>query len=366
MTLYANQTFGTVTGVRKKLSSPEIARGLIKVNDTRIGITVNTTSDVVTTGIAHGFTVTDSIGFENTGGLLPAPLTTLTAYYPVNITTNTFQVATVVGGSPIDLTTVGTGTNSVYRNSMDLIIQTALDDTKNTTFKNHLLIWLRDVMPDTIDKWVNLRSVQFVNYHDRFNLDTFPIFGMFTGEQWSAWFFNGGSISTIANPKIQTPTTFYTDSPPINGTSGTLAGNAVNGDRLIDTVARKLYINRETDNPPVSPVWDRQNHEDGLNYILNPDSLAQPHEYLAIARLYTLGVDQNRPEQKSTEEKTFMMDREAYWHNKFIGSWYGEFDEHGRQIIPGVNKIVQIDFSGSNDFGDFEREMAGDQHYGFA
>jgi len=49
-----------------------------------------------------------------TGNTLPAPLVVGTVYYIVNAATNSFQVAATVGGTPIDLTSTGTGTNQIW------------------------------------------------------------------------------------------------------------------------------------------------------------------------------------------------------------------------------------------------------------
>ena len=74
------------------------------------------------TGSAAANTLTKNLhGLANTtpvmimsDATLPAPLVADTVYYVVNTATNTFQLATVSGGTAIDLTTDGSGTIEVY------------------------------------------------------------------------------------------------------------------------------------------------------------------------------------------------------------------------------------------------------------
>lgn len=54
-----------------------------------------------------------SVRVSNSGGVLPSPLVAGTTYFVRDITTNTFKLAATLGGSAINLTTNGTGTNSL-------------------------------------------------------------------------------------------------------------------------------------------------------------------------------------------------------------------------------------------------------------
>lgn len=77
---------------------------------------VNTTTDVITSGSATGLTTGTPINFSATTAL-PTPLATNTVYYYIAVTTTTFKVASSLAnatiGVAIDLTTAGSGTNSV-------------------------------------------------------------------------------------------------------------------------------------------------------------------------------------------------------------------------------------------------------------
>lgn len=66
------------------------------------------------TDAAHGLVNGDRVMVYNSGGALPAGLSANTVYFIVNKTNDTFQLALTSGGSAIDLTTAGTGTNYWY------------------------------------------------------------------------------------------------------------------------------------------------------------------------------------------------------------------------------------------------------------
>lgn len=75
--------------------------------------TLTIASPCVVTSAAHGFSNGDRVLFK-TGGALPTGLTVDTIYYVVNRATNTFQLATSPGGTPIATTGSQSGTHSVY------------------------------------------------------------------------------------------------------------------------------------------------------------------------------------------------------------------------------------------------------------
>lgn len=70
-----------------------------------------TTNTLTSTGRA--FTDTQRVKVWNIGGTLPAPLQAFTDYWVVSASGQTLQLATLPGGSAIDLTTAGTGLNYV-------------------------------------------------------------------------------------------------------------------------------------------------------------------------------------------------------------------------------------------------------------
>jgi hypothetical protein len=73
--------------------------------------TVDSTTDIFTkTG--HGLVAGQEIAVSNSGGALPRPLEKRKHYYVRDVTTDTFKLARGAGGSAINITTNGTGTNS--------------------------------------------------------------------------------------------------------------------------------------------------------------------------------------------------------------------------------------------------------------
>jgi hypothetical protein len=70
---------------------------------------------LTTAGFYQNYQIGTPVQLSNSGGALPAPLTTLTTYYvvSVNIGADTIQLSLTKGGSPISLTTTGTGTQSI-------------------------------------------------------------------------------------------------------------------------------------------------------------------------------------------------------------------------------------------------------------
>lgn len=76
-------------------------------------ITASAAADTITTASDNGFVVRDPVRFTTTG-TLPGGISASTTYYVANITSTTvFQVATTPGGAALNITSAGTGTNSV-------------------------------------------------------------------------------------------------------------------------------------------------------------------------------------------------------------------------------------------------------------
>jgi hypothetical protein len=75
------------------------------------------TNDVCTS-TAHGREGNDGIIFASATGTPPGGLTTGTVYYVRDVTTDTFKLSTTPGGAAIDITSVGTGTNTMWGGDM--------------------------------------------------------------------------------------------------------------------------------------------------------------------------------------------------------------------------------------------------------
>jgi hypothetical protein len=95
--------------------------GTSEIAETASGVTIHptqtftasTTTDLLTCN-AHGVKEGDQIVVANSGGALPTGLAAATRYYAVQVTPNSFALATLPSGSPIDITGAGTGTNTFY------------------------------------------------------------------------------------------------------------------------------------------------------------------------------------------------------------------------------------------------------------
>lgn len=99
--------------IKQGTSATDDGLSIVGFYDTGGTYTVDPASDTFTRN-AHGIIPDQGITFTNVGGTLPAPIVAnSTVYYAVSVTANTFKVSATKGGSPVDITTGGTGTNSV-------------------------------------------------------------------------------------------------------------------------------------------------------------------------------------------------------------------------------------------------------------
>jgi hypothetical protein len=74
--------------------------------------TVVSATDVFTS-TSHGLVDGTPVIVENENGALPTGLSANTTYYIINSTTNTFKLSATLGGSAIDITADGSGTNKI-------------------------------------------------------------------------------------------------------------------------------------------------------------------------------------------------------------------------------------------------------------
>lgn len=79
----------------------------------RVTVTADAGTNVFS-ATAHGFLDGEFVSFENSGGALPGGLTAGTEYVIRDKTADTFKVAATVGGAAVNLSSNGTGTNSVF------------------------------------------------------------------------------------------------------------------------------------------------------------------------------------------------------------------------------------------------------------
>lgn len=84
---------------------------VVMAEDTYVPYTVDTTTNVFTVNSAYF--PNDTVVNVYTSDTVPSPLSTGTNYYVVNSTGLTFKLSTSLGGTAIDITTTGTGTQYV-------------------------------------------------------------------------------------------------------------------------------------------------------------------------------------------------------------------------------------------------------------
>ncbi len=77
--------------------------------------TANASTDVLTSATTHGLSVGDPVQFSNTGGALPNPLNNTRDYFVTSVpTSSTLTVSLSYAGTVLDITSAGSGTNSIY------------------------------------------------------------------------------------------------------------------------------------------------------------------------------------------------------------------------------------------------------------
>lgn len=86
-----------------------------KQEDSQIVFTADSGTDVLTS-TAHGYVDGASLTVRNSGGGLPGGLSAATTYYVRDRTADTFKIALTSGGSAIDITSNGTGTQYALLN----------------------------------------------------------------------------------------------------------------------------------------------------------------------------------------------------------------------------------------------------------
>ena len=91
------------------------------------------------------------------------------------------------------------------------------------------------------------------------------------------------SLSFSSETRRIIPQTFLHSDTPTNGTTGTQAGYAENGARLVDTKYDTLYINRGT---LASPTWGLLTADTAIDYITNPTELKHCAVDLSLVLLY--------------------------------------------------------------------------------
>jgi len=121
-------------------------------------VTGSASADTLTK-TSHGWANTTPIMVRVSGGSLPAPLQPDSVYYVVNTATDTFKVASVSGGTAIDLTTDGTGTIEAYTGHTNTgtatinVLTDITSDTRWVTTTDHNRVVIVDAYaPEAYDQ----------------------------------------------------------------------------------------------------------------------------------------------------------------------------------------------------------------------
>ncbi len=164
----------------------------------------------------------------------------------------------------------------------------------------------------------------------------FPTYGYVTFE---GLFYSVNNYQTFG----QIPALRVNYGAPTSGSSGTFAGLAINGDLLGDILGGNLYINRETDNPPVAPIWNLFLPSDGIDYLLNPSELKHAMVSATIREMITDATWRNMAGSAQLVEKGAKNWSIDFWN-----------DEHKRDLSRGLG-CVDVNISGSGLMNDWMR-----------
>jgi hypothetical protein len=353
---YDDQVLCTVSDVRERLSSPEIPFQMNPEDDTRIAVSsVNTTTNYITTGLAHGYVAGQLVGFETTL-TLPAPLVVNTGYYILNPTNTTFQLSTIKGGTAIDLTTAGTGVISAFSNTLDLLIQTKITLAKDW-IRQELIQYFQTKVPTTIRQFLAFKRSQIDSAQSEFTR-TIELADRGTGSwNYPAYGFIGsdGLFIDIASGTTQfgdIPVLRFCYGAPTSGTSGNFANLSTNGDVLADMKNRVLYINRGTGSPTYadptpSPLWQVFQPKDGIDYILNPEELKHAAVTATLITMSQDGMFRNQVNYDNPTKAAYMLDSLKMWQKQY------------KADVERAMYAVDIDISGSGHMNDWKSGFTG-------
>ena len=238
-----------------------------KANNQSISFTAS--GSTLTTGIPHGLLSWSSLRFTTTGAL-PAPLVSGTTYYAIVTGSSTLQVASILGGSAITLTTAGSGVNTLQNISVDSLINGKIVLAKRKIY-NALLLEVASRVPMIAQRWMNRKRGQ-TDYLAQELHREFEILGKTAQVPIVPGVYDGSVIDLYMLLNMTqglVPRTFSNPSAPINGSQGTYAGMAYPGAVYVDSIASKMYYNTGT---LLAPIWTRPNAAFVLNNLLNANS----------------------------------------------------------------------------------------------
>lgn len=341
---YADTIFCTPDDVRARLLSPEQIFALTKDSATLYSATVATS--IFTTTVTTGFVVGQQVAFQTTG-TLPTPLQTGVGYYiSVVLSPYTFQISTTVGGPTLTITSSGAGSMSVYSSELQLRIQAKINLAKDMV-RQKLINYFQEKIPGKISSMLAFKRSQMNAMQSDFSrtlelLDrgtgswNYPTYGYVTFE---GLFYSVNNYQTFG----QIPVLRVNYGAPTSGAQGTFAGLAINGDLLGDIRFGNLYINREVDNPPVSPDWQLFLPSDAINYLLNPSELKHATVSATIREMVVDATWRNKAGSEQLVEKGAKNYSIEFWN-----------DQYEKDLSRGLS-CIDVNISGSGLMNDWMR-----------
>lgn len=115
---FGQNTGGAVTAAFVGVGTAASGAGKLLYSGELLGPEIVVTIDTATDkflATSHGLTNGQAVRVRVSDGSLPGGVSSGTQYFVVNAGTNDFQISTTVGGSAVDLTSVGSGTIVVRR-----------------------------------------------------------------------------------------------------------------------------------------------------------------------------------------------------------------------------------------------------------
>lgn len=254
------------------------------------------------------------------------------------------------------------------KNNVDLksLIQTHIYSSKDQYLRQPLVLECTKRFPNTVQSWLEFKRMQINVAQVGLTRDLQQSFSL-SGTD-TAWYQDGNGtfidVAGLITGSIMgvMPRTFYLYGVPSNGTNGTCAGVAMNGAMLIDTQHWLLYINREMNDPPSSPVWQLYDAKDGINFILNPEELKWAAIWACALSMAQDGFLRNAGNYGSAAIRDWKEHVISFCKGQYMDALWGMMDErNGRKRSDGALSLIDWDISGDGKTSDFERSMSSNE-----
>ncbi len=351
MSTFANTTFAVVSDVLNYINSSEIVLARGKADNTPIAFTADATTNLFTTSISHNFLNLDSVEFVNTGGALPAPLAAGTDYWVIYVSQTTFKVSTIKGGAALDLTTAGTGVNTVRNTTIEKVVQAKLTLGKSEVLKWDLIKEARKRFSTTISDFTNemysaiddakAKNGRAINQSE-IN-DVLPAY-------WND-FFSSLSYSPLGyfSDQVSIDTNIFCNFGIPDSSVKKKAGAIVIN---TDTSQNQFpYVNQGTQN---SPNWVRFQPKNLIDFISNPDCLKMCHVFCTLMLMARDGMFSNRVNFQERTNYEFQLDGERLFALLYDEEKYGKLSpDQKKRISEGNFNLIEWDIAGNGIINDY-------------